>query len=61
LFERTISKCLGKMGWVWNPVKARHNRHNLSAVTDTLFLSIYESIAVHILLGAVSNLGKGWS
>jgi len=36
---------------VWYPVKARHNRHNLYIVTDTLLFSVYESIAIHMLLG----------
>ena len=38
-------------GRVWYPVKAHHNAHNLSIETETLSLSVYEPIALQILLG----------
>ena len=45
-------------GRVWYPVKAHHNGHNLSITTETLSLSVYEPIAIQILLGGPSpNFG----
>jgi hypothetical protein len=35
------------LGQMWYPVKARHNKHNLSAGTDNLSLSVYQPIASH--------------
>ena len=36
---------------VWYPVKVHHNGHDLSTETETLSLSVYEPIAMQILLG----------
>ena len=38
-------------GRVWYPVKLLHIRYNLFAGTKTVFLSVYEPIAMQILLG----------
>ena len=47
-------------GLVWYPVKAHHNGHNLSIITETLSLSVYEPIAIQILLmGTVPQFGGG--
>ena len=47
-------------GRVWYPVNAHHNTHNLSSENKTLSLSVYEPIALQILLGGPSqNLGEG--
>ena len=41
-----------KLGrWVWYPVKLLHINYNLFAGTEILSLSVYESIAIQILLG----------
>ena len=49
-------------GRVWYPVNAHHNTHNLSSETETLSLSVYEPIALQILLGGPSpNLREGLS
>ena len=39
------------MGRVWCRLKVLHIRHNLFAGTETLSLSVYEPIAIQILLG----------
>ena len=36
---------------VWNPLKVLHIRYNLFAGTEMLSLSVYEPIAINILLG----------
>ena len=47
-------------GRVWYPVKAHHNAHNLSIETETLSLSVNESIALQILLrGTVPDSVEG--
>jgi len=43
---------------VWYPVKLLHISYNLFAGTEMLSLSVYEAIAIKILLGGPSpNLG----
>ena len=45
---------------MWYPVKARHDRHNVSAGTDTLSLSVYEPIGKQILVGGTDpQFGEG--
>jgi hypothetical protein len=47
-------------GRVCYEVKVRRDGHNLSAGTDTLYLSVYEPIAIQNLLGGLSpKLGWG--
>ena len=47
-------------GRVWYHVKAHYNAHNLSIETETLSLSIYEPIALQVLLGeTVPEFGGG--
>ena len=47
-------------GCVWYPVKLLHISYNLFAGTEMLSLSVYEPIAIHILLGGPSpNLTEG--
>ena len=44
------------------PLKVLHIRHNLFAETEMLSISVYEPIAIQILLGGPSpNLGEGSS
>ena len=42
---------------MWYPVKVLHIMYNLFAGTETLSLSVYEPIAIHI--GAVLQIGAG--
>ena len=48
-------------GRVWYPVKLLHKMYNLFAGTETLSLSVYEVIAIHILVGGTvpQFWGKG--
>ena len=47
-------------GMVWNPLKVLHIMYDLFAGTEMLSLSVYEPIAINILLGGPSpNLGEG--
>ena len=47
---------------VWYPLKVLHIMYNLFAGTEMLSLSVYEPIAIQILLGGPSpNLGRGSS
>ena len=47
-------------GRVWHRAKAHHNGHNLSIITETLSLSVYEPIAIQFCLGGESpKLGEG--
>ena len=47
-------------GRVWYPAKLLHIWYNLFAGTDTLSLSVYEVIAIHILVGGtVPQFGGG--
>ena len=45
-------------GRVWCPVKLLHIRYNLFPVTEMLSLSVYEPIAIQILLGG--TVPKFW-
>ena len=52
----------GVRGRVWYYVKLLHIRYNLFTETDTLSLSVYESIAIQILHGGGGpshNFGEG--
>ena len=43
---------------MWYPVKVLYIRHNLFVGTETSYLSLYESIAIKMLLGSPSpNFG----
>ena len=45
---------------MWYPMKLLHISYNLFAGTEMLSLSVYEPIAIQILLGGPSpNLGRG--
>jgi hypothetical protein len=45
---------------VSHPVKAHHSGHTLSIITETVSLSVYEPITIHILLGGtVPQFGGG--
>ena len=49
-------------GRVWYPVKLLHVSYNLFAGTEMLSLSVYDPIAIQILLGGPSpNLAEGSS
>ena len=49
-------------GRVWYPMKLLHISYNLFAGTDMLSRSVYEPIAIQILLGGPSpNLAEGSS
>ena len=49
-------------GRMWYPVKLLHIRYNLFAGTEMLSLSVYEPIAIQIMLGRPSpNLAEGSS
>ena len=50
-------------GRVWYPVKLLHIRYNLFAGSEMLSPSVYEPIAIQILLGGTVPpiWGKGWS
>ena len=53
LLGGTVSKCGGgyqARGRVWYPVKLLHIRYNLFSGTEMLYLSVYEPIAIQILL-----------
>ena len=48
--------------WVWYPVKLLHISYNVFAETEMLSLSVYEPIAIQILLwGPSPNLAEGSS
>ena len=46
-------------GRVWYPVKVHHNGHNVSIITETLSLSVYEPIAKQLARGRVPQIGGG--
>jgi len=46
------------MDRVWYPVTVLHNRHNLFAGNETLSLSIYEPITMHVLWWRRPHLGE---
>ena len=46
-------------GRVWYRVKVLRIRYNLLARTETLSLSVYEPITIHILLGGRQPPGEG--
>ena len=51
----------GKMwsqGLCVEPVKASHIRHNMSDETATLSRTVYEPIAIQVLLSDLPNLGE---
>jgi len=49
-------------GRVWYRVKLLHISYNLFAGTEMLSISVYEPIAIQILLGGSPlNFGEGWS
>ena len=46
---------------MWYPMKLLHISYNLFAGTEMLSLSVYEPIAIHILLGGtVPEFGGGF-
>ena len=48
------------MGRVWYPVKLLHICYNVFAGTEMLSLTVYEPIAIQILLGGtVPKFGRG--
>ena len=44
-------------GRVWYPVKAHHNGHNLSIISETLSVSVYEPIAIQYCSGESPQIG----
>ena len=60
-FSNTTHQIGGRLelgGRVWHPVKAHHNGHNLSIITEKLYLSVYKPIAIQFCLGRVTQIGE---